>query len=813
MGKKIYIKLMLLCMLLGMAGCGEEETPADLPVNSAVNPFAESQETEISSEPDVEIDRSGFDWREGGWKWSSPKGQGETLYVSGYTDELSGEVDFEYETRQNIDIKSYGSFICKLEVLTTGDAVPRYFLNRYDGDTGESTYVELDMDSLLGGEERAEIREFDIRNGEEYVFFRATYEEGYNFSLDGSYDLENEDLLCGLKAVHTDLEGNVQKTVDLFPGMLESQFATHKGWKALRILQVDEQGNYYMVGLENAARMVLVLNAEGKEACIMEPYPAGTVEEGDWGNERIVSYVKSPDGIPIFYLAHRARSETSLFTYDQQKNEQKQLMLLPQYYLFDMKPYITEEGICYYAAGDGKLYRWDLYTGSCVKLMNYAVEDITTSTGWLCLALTSQGQLMICETEDDGFASIYLLDKEEPSPGEALKIVSLTSNCSRLQAVTADYSRKHREDSIVVEYGQEDGEAYRNRIMADLTAGSGPSVMYVSREDMVTLYEKRLFDDLTDLLDPKIVDEIFPGILDCGKIEGKQIGFALNAQLRTMMVNRDIWDGDNWKLEDVMALLDQEEIRTDLRALVATAVGPYGGSGIFEHLVLQDLSHSPFLDLEQGTCYFDTEEFIKILELCKQYGAMVVTEEDAAAMMHEGRALAYVADIRDANTFCHRMSELGDNFYCVGYPTEGDCGSYWDCEYFLVMRKGADCRDTVKGLMELLYSLRQQRKENNPLNRRVYVDMNYRDPSHPDYTYIYGGQGRYMAMKAKADGSSQVGDFVALADRSVPYYHCYDTIVDIVKEEAESFFSGDKDPDAVSETIQSRVRLYLAEQN
>lgn len=98
MGKKIYIKLMLLCMLLGMAGCGEEETPADLPVNSAVNPFVESQETEISSEPDVEIDRSGFDWREGGWKWSSPKGQGETLYVSGYTDELSGEVDFEYET-------------------------------------------------------------------------------------------------------------------------------------------------------------------------------------------------------------------------------------------------------------------------------------------------------------------------------------------------------------------------------------------------------------------------------------------------------------------------------------------------------------------------------------------------------------------------------------------------------------------------------------------------------------------------------------------------------------------------------------------
>ncbi|MCM1118963.1 MAG: ABC transporter substrate-binding protein [bacterium] len=799
------IALMIFCMLFCLSGCGESGEITE----SAVNSISESEGGSGIEGEEVAIDRSDLDWRESGWKRGDATGEGKTLYVEEYVEGLQYDPDFAYEKRYGITL-SYKSIICRMEYFILEDDETRYYMNRYDGDTGEITHTELDIDSLLGGESEAGISDFDILDEEEYVFLRVTYEEGHDFSPGWK---EEDDKVCGMTAVHTDAEGNIIKTVDLYSGVVGSDYLQDIGWCQEQKLKMDLQGNYYIYSSQHGdkPRKMAVLDCEGRELCVIEPYPKGTQGEAEWGAIGLKYLMKSPDGSPVFGLPHPGRSETLLFMYDQQQNAMKQLLLMPVCDWLLMRFCMTDDGMCYYLSNDGSLYQWDLCTGGILRLMNCTAADITTNVGYLRLAMNSEGKLLISETDDDGYHDVYVLTAEEPSTENNMRVASLTSDCRELQACAADYTRKHRENGITVEYASENPEAYRDRLMADLVAGKGPEAMYVSREDMETLYEKGLLADLTDVLSPETAEQIFPGVLECGRIDGRQIGFAVKAELQTMLVDRNVWDADSWSLEDVLALLEEEELCSGLEAIVATGVAPFSARGIFQRLVLWNMAYNPFLDLENHTCSFDSEEFIQLMELCKQYGKLSVGS-DAVTMIQEGKALAYVDDFGMLTDFCDRLGSLGANYQCVGFPTESGSGNFWECDYFLVVRKDAGCMDTVKGYVDYLYSLRRQRKQNIPLHREVYnryvmIDDDY----YPEYLSLSLGQGYYLALKQKPDGSSCVDDFLYLAENSVPRPHSDDSIAQIVMEEADSFFSGDKDAATVAGIIQNRIKLYLQE--
>ena len=802
----LKIAITLLCILLCLTGCGD--------AGSAVDPAANPSPDLESEEPEATVDRSGFDWRTSQWKRTNARGQGETFYVEQYVDHLQYDPDFAYERRIGVGGASYKSLYCAVECFVTEGGESRYYLNRYDGDTGEISHTELDADGLMGGESEAEISSFSMCNEGEYVFLRVAYEEGHDFGPGWN---EEDDKVRGLTAVHMDVDGNLIRTVDLYPGVTESAYLEDRGWGQYHNLRVDRQGNYYYysdpVETTETARKIAVLDSEGRVSCVITPFPTGGQGAVEEGAEDIHYLTKNPDGAPIFGMTHFGRAETKLFMYDEQKKEMKLLLSLPYSDPLSIRCCMTEDGMIYYLS-EGTLYRWDLCTGGVLELMNYLSEDISNNVGDLSLFRNSEGKLLIREMDyydEGGEVAVYILGTEKSSTENNMIVASLTSDCTELQACAADYTKKHRQQGITVEYDMENPEAYRDRLMSELAAGKGPEAMYVSREDMEILYEKGLLEDLTDVLPQEVAESVFPGVLECGRIDGRQVGLALKVELRTMMVNRSIWNGDSWSMEDVLALLEKEEVCSELEAVVATGEGPVGGKGIFQHLVLTDVAHSPFLNLEENSCSFDSEEFVRILELCKQYGKVSVGQ-DAIALMREGKALAYAGgDFCDLSGLCQTISSLGEDFHCVGYPTESGNGSFWVGDYFLVVRKGADCMDTVKGYAEYLYSMRRQRKQNIPLCREIYARYITPDKEYPTYELLYRGHGEYSYLQMKPDGSSCISDFLELAEKSGPLPRSDDAIARIVMEEAESFFAGDKDAATVAGIIQNRVKLYLAE--
>ncbi|MCM1120594.1 MAG: extracellular solute-binding protein, partial [bacterium] len=513
-GWREILKLLpaLLCILFCLTGCGDAESAGDQTANSV--PVSGGGEAEEGA------DCSDFDWRTSEWKRTSSRGKGEALYIGEYTEGLEPGTEIVCDNRY-FPKSVYQFLVCGMDLYTMNSGeICGLYLYRYDVETGESAYVEVDTDSLLAGESEVAIGSFDIRSEEEYVFLRAEYEEGHNFGT----GIIEDDEVCGLTAVHVDAEGNLIKTVDLYPGVTESDYLTDLGWGHGQQLYVDSQGNYYYYARYDGGRFrkMVMLDPEGHVLCVANPYPDGLEETEEWEYNNIQYIMKDPDGYPVFYLSRPNRSETVLFTFDRQSNGIRQTVLP---YLGYSLSYtcMAEDGMCYFVSDrDGILYRWNLCTGSIFELMNVAAANIATS--WLRLLTDSTGRLHIYEIEDDDCFSLYTLTEEEPSTEGNMRVVSLTSDCIHLQAAAADYTRKHREHGITVEYNTEDPQAYRDRLMLELTAGKGPEVLYVSRADMERLYEKGLLEDMTEVLSPETVERIFPGVLECGRIDGRQIG-------------------------------------------------------------------------------------------------------------------------------------------------------------------------------------------------------------------------------------------------------------------------------------------------
>lgn len=374
-GWRDILKLLpaLLCALLCLTGCGEEESAVELSSHPVPDSGGGETETEEA------VDCSDFDWRSSEWKRTSSRGKGEALYIGEYIEGQIPGAELAYDDRY-FPRYVYRSFICGMDKYTreNGETCGIY-LYRYDADTGESIYLELDVDSLLGGEGEVEFCPFDMRSEEEFVFLRVEYEEGH---FEKGWTLEDDEVR-GLTAVHVDVEGNLIKTVDLYPGVTGSDYLTDMGWGREQKCKVDSQGNYYFYASHNGGRFrkMVVLDPEGQELCVVNPYPEGLEENEEWGYINLAYVMKDPDGFPVFYLERPNRRESVLLTFDRQKQEIRQTRL-PYLGGYLSHACMDENGMCYFVSDrEGILYRWNLCTGGILELMDTTAENLTGNAG------------------------------------------------------------------------------------------------------------------------------------------------------------------------------------------------------------------------------------------------------------------------------------------------------------------------------------------------------------------------------------------------------------------------------------------------
>lgn len=565
------------------------------------------------------------------------------------------------------------------------------------------------------------------------------------------------------------------------------------------------------------AAILVKMNLEGEILQVTDPFPE--VENYPW-NTDFLSEIRAfdlADGRTVLsrYDAEEFSSSLTWFTGD--TGEEKPLGKLDQVYLLSLMA--DEEGILYYLGGD-RLVRWDTEKDVREELFCLHENGIDLASEGSGIIKDKQGNILLCLIQGEKITIYQLTDKEMTDRAKIqLACVMGEAGIDYAKRCANTFSQNNGKVSIELEsVGDQYLEDYRNRILAELAAGKGPELMWVSERDMLMLQEKGLLCDLSELIPEDIRKELIPGVLELGTVDGELVGVVPEASFTTMITGNQTWEKDGWTHEEILKLFEGRE---DWDWPISFWETRLSSSSLLYMVFANDLAHSPYLDLEQGVSHFDGEEFIHILELCKKYGqksSETRTTDELLHMLEDGETIAAVHYLYGGLYEFSRMMEIYDkNCHIVGYPSETGSGNYVDSYSFgyLVVNAQAEHKQEIGEYFVWLLDYANQYRTNGCSVRmdvirdsvvyyeydNSYVMLRSADPDNRIIMYL----------PLKDDGSSYLEEFLVFVESCEPSPRNPSQITSIMGGELSPYFEGQKSAQETADLIQKGVQLYLDE--
>ncbi len=233
-------------------------------------------------------------------------------------------------------------------------------------------------------------------------------------------------------------------------------------------------------------------------------------------------------------------------------------------------------------------------------------------------------------------------------------------------------------------------------------------------------------------------------------------------------------------------------------------------------LVEYDLAQrkSKFVDWEEGISRFEEKDFMRLLEVVRDYDERWAGKETYEKYgITTKSVLALSRGMAGAEGFFYLSSELGSDCYPVGLPAEDRRGTYLIAEGLLAVNADVDedKMEVIEGLIGYFLSMDCQKKLHNDISvidGIVDTQVWYNEPEKK--YYWLDGSDDWIVLRQKEDGTTYTEEYKELLRSAVPYKD-YCPIYDIVAEEAGAFWSGQKNALEVTRLIDRRVQLYLDE--
>lgn len=674
-----------------------------------------------------------------------------------------------------------------------------YYLNHIDGDTLETECCQLHMEELELSVS-PEVVSLDVADGRPVVFVQEQEPQSQQ--------------LAGYYGVWFGQDGHVEESRDLMPALREARITTEDGYPQRDTAKWDSRGYYCVRGTDRSGRYGII-DPQGQLVVVLDPYQG--LEEAivalyhDSQGRCIWESVSYQDMANVFWCINEGQ-QTKLYEGSYQNVDGRVM---------------NAYGDMYYTNSNNTLVRWDVSTGNCENLY---LGGGASFGEYRAFVQNSSGAIVIFY--DDGIKD-YLFQ----IANEDVERVKLTLACYDSFAdyytnmFAGEFSRIHPGVQITLQTADswDDRERFWLRVQADMAAGNGPDLVMAPPAQLRILQEKGILTELSQVLDQDTQRQLFPGILENGMIDGGLYSISHTTTAVTLFVSREVWPGDSWTWEEAVAVLEGlEQAGKPVQSIMNDPVGSVlDGGYLLRYFFLKDLGHCSLLDLEEGKAYFDTEEFCRLLEVCRRYaqtGSSVgnyynVNAEMAAARsrLKEGEVLCYksLEASGDFMWFSEDMADLGDAYHMVGYPTESGTGDFMRCYNGIAMCADTKQAELAAEFLNYIVSRGCQEQTSYPVRRdtfteRISEQVDYRRPDARPVVFLRVPQGS-VEIDGKPDGTSYLPEYLAFMDGCRVSPEEAEPILDIISEEAEAFFAGDKDARTVAGIIQSRVQLYLNE--
>lgn len=384
-----------------------------------------------------------------------------------------------------------------------------------------------------------------------------------------------------------------------------------------------------------------------------------------------------------------------------------------------------------------------------------------------------------------------------------------------------------------------------NQLNMEIISGEGPDLIDLSGLAVpVRKYVSLgLLEDLSPYLErsEKLGKEDFlPNVVEAYTIGGCLVGLPQTFTVNLLIGLRSVVGEDHGISVDEM--LEIMDAHPDALTLCKSSYDGY--SQKFSRLwllnILLECNQKFFLDYENGTCSFDSEEFRRLVELVEKLKVSGEGEEDVS-WLAQGKALFGFLEGGYAQGFSRNVQVAGGGggmagkVMTLGYPTlDGSCayvlsgaGSVYSILSASAKKEGA--WEFMEYMLSQEYNIRTSHaypvKTEELKGRLEQEKYNIYEKDRSTGQPILDENGNPKRQERGHDEAGNVTNYYPGREELTMLWDvltgaCVNTsfqegneVLKIVEEEIQPYFAGDKTLDEAIDVIQSRAQLYISELN
>ncbi|MBP1757486.1 MAG: hypothetical protein H6Q62_342, partial [Firmicutes bacterium] len=368
--------------------------------------------------------------------------------------------------------------------------------------------------------------------------------------------------------------------------------------------------------------------------------------------------------------------------------------------------------------------------------------------------------------------------------------------------------------------GYEDSLA---RINADIIAGKMPDLMLVNQLPWRQYANKGLLEDIGKMMDKDKTfnkDLYLTNFLDASRLDGKLFTLSTSVMLTGIMTSKDlVGDRTGWTVQEFQQFVEQQPDPKNLFYQMP-------GESLLSMLLMGNLN--AYIDTVKGTANFDTPDFIQLLEFAKKYGVNPneISGEEGMNAGINGRSqfpaiqMAYLSRFEDYSMY---NANYNNQAVLLGLPSPQRTGPMLQGGTPMAIGANSRNKDVIWEFIKFMLSENQQDQiitsyEGFPLLRTSLdkaglkaiedtknnnPNVNPGDPAAKvDSSYMYG------AKVTEADTAALI-NLLTSANSLLSYD---EKANQLIYEETQNFFNGNKTAAETAASIQSRLKAYVGEQ-
>lgn len=592
-------------------------------------------------------------------------------------------------------------------------------------------------------------------------------------------------------------------------------------------LAVDAEGNCYV----STDSRIYVYSTAGEELC--------TCEAG--GYIYSIASAKNGDVYALLYEANLVLRKVDLSA-----GELSSTSIPVEGYAFELTSGGGDYDFYYTDAHGGYLYGYSLESESFEQILSWLDCDIN-GDNVNSMTIADDGKIYALSTTYNSRTDeiLYELSTVERVPYESLPqkthlTLATVSSSFASQNAVLKFNRANDSYHIdLVDYYTlvGDGSSYEDaitKLSTELMAGNLPDMIDLTDLPYRRYAEKGILEDLYPYIDADKDlnrDDFIENVLKAYEVDGKLYAAVTSFGISTLEgASSVVGDTPGWTYDDYYAAL---------------ATMPEGCEGL-DFGVTQDniLSVCMAIDLENyvdwstGKCNFDSDDFKALLEFSKQFASedeladYETSEEDSAqARIAQGKQMLQTVSVGMFYEDGSRNVFGGDSTY-IGFPNAaGDCGSIlMGYDIYGITSACADKDGAWQFLSMILSEDYQLNMDSFPVNKAAFdtlleeaQEIKYERDANGNYKLDENGERIREVIGAYTDGTNTYDiysgiskeyaeDIKALVASTTKVPDFDQSVIDIVTEEAQAYFAGQKSLDEVARLIQSKANIYVNEQ-